>query len=110
MPSETAIAIVWGISLAVGAVVIVVVGVLLLLTLRTARQIDAAAATVWAVGQRIANATVHIPLLGTTNRIAGRILERAAGIDAAAAAIESHASGCPSCPACAHGTIAGAAR
>lgn len=104
MPSEAAVVTVWAIALVVAVVVVVVVGALLSLILRTARQIDAAAATVWAVGQRIANATVHIPLLATTNRIAGQILERAAGIDAAAAAIEQHASGCPSCPACAHGT------
>lgn len=110
MPSESAITLVWGISLLVGVVVIIVVGFLLSRILRTARQIDGAAATVWAVGQRIANATVHIPLLGTTNRIAGQILERAAGIDAATAAIEGHASGCPSCPACAHGASSGATR
>jgi len=105
MPSEGAIVTVWAIGLAVAVVVVVVVGVLLALILRTARQIDGAAATIWTVGQRIANATVHIPLLGTTNRIAAGILERAAGIAAAAAAIEDHASGCPSCPACAHGGI-----
>lgn len=109
MPSETAVTIVWGISLVVGLVVIIVVGFLLSRILHTARQIDAAAATVWAVGQRIANATVHIPLLNATNRIAGQILERAAGIDSATAAIAGHAAGCPSCPACAHGR-AGAAR
>ncbi len=110
MPSESAIVIVWGISLVVGIVVIVVVGFLLSRILDTARQINAAAATVWAVGQRIANATIHIPLLATTNRIAGKILERAAGIDAATAAIEGHASGCPSCPACAHGATPGMVR
>jgi hypothetical protein len=103
MPSESAVVTIWGLSLLIGTVVIVVVGILLWLILGTARQIEGAADTVWAVGQRIANATVHIPLLATTNRIAGQILERAAGIDAATAAIEAHASGCPSCPACAHG-------
>lgn len=110
MPSESAIVIVWGVSLVVGVIVMVVVGFLLTRVLQTARQIDAAAAIVWAVGQRIANATVHITLLATTNRLAGQILERAAGIDAATAAIESHASGCPSCPACAHGASTGATR
>lgn len=103
MPSEGAVVTVWVIGLLIGAVVILVVGFLLSLILGTARQIDAAAARVWAVGQRIANATVHIPLLATTNRIAGHILARAAGIDAATEAIERHAIGCPSCPACAHG-------
>lgn len=103
MPSEGAIITVWAIALVVAVVVVIVVGVLLALILRTALRIEAAAAMVWVVGQRIANATVHIPLLATTNRIAGGILERAAGIDAATAAIEDHAADCPSCPACAHG-------
>lgn len=110
MPSESAIVTVWGISLVVGVVVIVVVAFLLSRIVDTARQINGAAATVWAVGQRIANATIHIPLIATTNRIAGKILERAAGIDAATAAIEGHASGCPSCPACAHGATPGMVR
>lgn len=103
MPSESAIVLVWGIALVVGVVVIAVVGVLLSRILRTAREIDAAAAQVWTVGQRIANATVHIPLLSTANRVAGSILERAVGIDAATAAIEAHAGGCPGCPACVRG-------
>ncbi len=110
MPSEGAVITVWAVSLVIGVVVIIVVAVLLAFIHTTARQIDAAAATVWAVGQRIANATVHVPLLATTNRIAGQILERAGGIDAATAAIESHASGCPSCPACSHGGRAAVAR
>lgn len=86
---------VWWVSLGIGVVVIVVVAVLLALILRTARQIDGAVSAIWTVGQRIANNTVHIPLLHRTNQVVDEILDRAAGIDGAAAAIESHALDCP---------------
>ena len=86
---------VWGTSLGIGVVVIVVVAVLLTLILRTARQIDGAVSEIWTVGQRIANNTVHIPLLNHTNRVVDDILDRAAGIDGATAAIEQHALDCP---------------
>jgi uncharacterized protein YoxC len=91
---------VWGVSLIVGVVVIVVVAVLLTLIVRTAREIEATVADIWTVGQRIANNTVHIPLLHRTNQVVDGILERAAGIDGAAAAIEQHAEDCPGCPQC----------
>ena len=100
MPSEGLAYTLWGASLLIGAVVIVVVALLLAAILRTARQIDGAVARIWAVGQQIANNTVHIPLLSETNRVAGQIVARAGGIDAAAAQIESHSGGCPSCPRC----------
>lgn len=98
--SEGAALTVWWVSLGIGIVVIVVVAVLLGLVLRTARQIEGAVAEVWTVGQRIANNTVHIPLLNHTNRVVDGILDRAAGIDGAAAAIERHAQDCPGCPHC----------
>ena len=101
MPSEGAVYTAWIVSLLLGVVVIVVVALLLAAILRTVRQIDAAVAQIWVVGQRIANNTVHIPLLHETNRVAGLILERAGGIDGAAAQIEQHSSVCPSCPRCA---------
>lgn len=100
MPSEGTAYTLWLVSLLIGGVVIVVVGLLLAAILRTARQIDAAVAQIWVVGQRIANNTVHIPLLNETNRVAGEILDRSAGIDGAAAEIEAHSGGCPSCPRC----------
>ncbi|MBA3495682.1 MAG: hypothetical protein H0T86_01080, partial [Gemmatimonadales bacterium] len=50
--------------------------------------------------QRIANNTIHIALLETTNHVAGRILESAKGIVGATAAIDAHAGQCPGCPAC----------
>ncbi len=89
--SEGAAYAVWWISLGIGLVVILVVAVLLTLIVRTARQIEGGAAEIWTVGQRIANNTVHIPLLHRTNQIVDGILERASGIDGAAAAIERHA-------------------
>jgi hypothetical protein len=89
--SEGAAYTVWWISLGIGVVVILVVAVLLTLIVRTAQQIEGAAAEIWTVGQRIANNTVHIPLLHRTNQIVDGILERASGIDGAVAAIERHA-------------------
>lgn len=93
--SEGAAYTVWWVSLGIGVVVILVVAVLLTLIVRTARQIDEAVSEIWTVGQRIANNTVHIPLLHRTNQVVDGILDRAAGIDGAAAAIEEHALDCP---------------
>ena len=86
---------VWWVSLGIGLVVILVVAVLLTLIVRTARQIDGAVSDIWTVGQRIANNTIHIPLLNHTNRVVDDILDRASGIDGATAAIEQHALDCP---------------
>ena len=98
MVSEEAAYTVWWISLGIGAVGIVVVAILLTLIVRTARQINGTGADIWTVGQRIASNTVHIPLLNRTKRLVGAILERASGIDGAAARIEEHAEECPGCP------------
>lgn len=100
LASQNAVYTVWGVSLALGVVVIVVVAVLLTAILRTARQIEAVVGDIWTVGQRIANNTVHIPMLHRTNQVAASILERAGGIDKAAAMIEQHAERCPGCPQC----------
>lgn len=93
--SESAALTVWWASLGIGFVVIVVVAVLLTLIVRTARQIDGTVSDIWNVGQRIANNTVHIPLLNHTNRVVDDILERAGGINGATEAIEDHAQECP---------------
>jgi hypothetical protein len=93
--SEAAGYTVWGVSLGIGLVVILVVAMLLTLIVRTARQIDGAVSDIWTVGQRIANNTIHIPLLNHTNRVVDDILDRAGGIDGATAAIEQHALDCP---------------
>ncbi len=93
--SQGAALTVWGVSLALGAVVIVVVAVLLTLIVRTAGKIDQGVAEIWTVGQRIANNTIHIPMLHRTNQVVDGILDRAGGIDGATAAIEEHALDCP---------------
>ena len=91
--SEGAGYMVWWVSLGIGAAVIVVVAVLLALIVRTARQIDVAVSEIWTVGQRIANNTIHIPLLNHTNRVVECLLDVAAGIDGAAATIEEETGG-----------------
>ena len=99
--TESAALIVWGVSLAIGVVVIVVVAVLLHLVRRTAVQIDAGAATIWIQGKLVANNTIQIPLfLTTTNQVVRSIRANAIDIVIAAKGIEQHAEGCPGCPAC----------
>lgn len=102
--TDTALYTVWLGSLGLGIVVILVLAFLLGRILATARDIDRGAAAIWAAGQRIANNTVHIPLLSTTNRTLTGILVRASGINDAAEQIEVHATGCPGCPQCVLGS------
>ena len=90
----------WTITLVIYAVVLVVVAVLLALILGAARRILAGVATIWTVGQQVANNTIHIALLDTTVHIAGEILESAAGVVTGTAAMTAHAGHCPGCPAC----------
>ncbi|MDQ6737600.1 MAG: hypothetical protein M3Z30_07860 [Gemmatimonadota bacterium] len=90
----------WIVTLAVYSVVVIVVAILLTLILRTARDIRSGVGAIWNVGQRIANNTIHIPLLNKTNSVAACILESAVGIVHASAGIESHARECSGCPAC----------
>lgn len=97
---EQAAQFVWWVSLALGVVVSGVVALLLYLIQRNARRIDQRVSSIWDAGQRVANNTVHIPALYRTNEIAGQILATAVRIDAGAAAIETHANGCPGCPQC----------
>lgn len=86
--SDNTIATYWGITLAVGAVVVGVVAFLLNLLTHTAQQIDGGASEVWRVGKLIANNTVHIPLLVRTNQIAGEILTTSEGIAGATSRIQ----------------------
>lgn len=97
--SATAL-MVWWVSLGLGLVVTLVVALLLWWIIREARAIDRAVAQIWAVGQRVANNTIHIPLLYRTNALAGEILADAGLIAGATAAIEAHARQCPGCPDC----------
>lgn len=99
--TQGAILTVWGVSLAIGAVVIVVVAVLLALIRRTAQEIETGVAAIWTEGKLTANNTIQIPLfLHTTQRVSREIYANAADIAVAAESIEQHAEGCPGCPAC----------
>lgn len=98
-PPQAAL-LVWWASLALGLVVSGVVALLLWLIQRSARTIDSTVSRIWDTGQRVANNTVHIPALYKTQQVAGQILATALRINAGAAAIEAHASGCPGCPQC----------
>lgn len=100
MPSEETIRTVWTLSLVVFVVVLAVVALLLTLVLRAARDIAGGVSAIWNVGQRIANNTIHLALLGKTNAAADGILASAAGVAGATAAVRDHAAGCPGCPAC----------
>ena len=99
---------VWITSLVVFLVVLVVVAVLLTLILRTARSIRGGVSEIWNVGQKVANNTIHLSLLDSTNHIVAEILGNAANVAAATAAIATHAQECPECPTCILGP--GAAR
>jgi len=92
---------VWGTSLALGVIVLVVVIVLLELIARAATRIERVVGDIWIAGQMVANNTIHIALLRRTNLTAERILTAAGRIVGAVAAIRDHAQGCPHCPTCA---------
>jgi hypothetical protein len=90
----------WIVTLVVYGVVLVVVALLLTLILRTARQIKGGVAAIWTVGQQVANNTIHIALLDTTNHLAAEILASVRAVVAATAAMQVHATRCRGCPAC----------
>ena len=100
MPSEAAVQQVWLVSLVLYFVVVLVVALMLTLILLTARRIRAGTAAIWTAGQKVANNTIHVPLLGRTNHLATRILESAGRTAGAVQAIRQHAEECPRCPAC----------
>ena len=91
---------VWITTLLIYAVVLVVVAILLTLILRAARQVRSGVATIWTVGQQVANNTIHIALVDTTNHVVAEILDSAKGVVAATTAMANHAAHCPGCPAC----------
>ena len=94
----------WITTLVVYAVVLVVVAALLTFILRAAREVRTGVSTIWTIGQQVANNTIHIALLDTTNHVAAEILASATGIVAATAAMGAHAARCPGCPDCVLGT------
>ncbi len=83
-----------------GLVVAAVVSLLLWLIHKTAVDIDNTASDIWDTGQRVANNTIHIPILYRINSGAEQILATALQINNGAAGIEVHANGCPGCPGC----------
>jgi hypothetical protein len=90
----------WMLTLVVYAVVVVAVAALLTAILLAARRVQTAVASIWTVGQQVANNTIHIALLDTTNHVAAEILDSAQRVAGATAAIGAHAGRCPGCPAC----------
>lgn len=83
----------WTISLVGGVVVLAAVAKLLHMLTTTAEEIQAGVHQIWLTGKRIANNTVHIPLLVRTNQVAGEILAAADGIAAATGRIERAING-----------------
>ena len=98
--ADQAATFVWWSSLALGLVVALVITLLLWLIHRTAVTINEVVSKIWDSGQRVANNTIQIPILYRINTAVGKILATAIQIIAGAAAIETHASGCPGCPHC----------
>jgi len=95
-----AVRTVWLVSLGVFLVVLVVVAILLTLILRTAKSIRGGVSEIWNVGQKVANNTIHVSLLDSTNHIVSEILVNAANVAGATRAIAAHAQKCPHCPSC----------
>ena len=85
----------WWLTLAIAAVVIVVVAALLVWIARAAERIDAHALEVWTAGKSIAANTVQIWHLNTTNEVAGQILGTAQAIAGVAASIDDRLARLP---------------
>ena len=79
----------WWLSLAIFAVVIVVVAALLGLIVGAARRIDRHAEAIWTVGKQIAGNTVSIWLLEQTNERINKLIEEARAVGQAAKAIQT---------------------
>ena len=93
----------WWLTLGIGAVVVLVVGVLLHMITTTAVRIRGALVQVWVVGPMIANNTAHVDVLRRINLVAADILAAAGGIAKHTAHIQEHAEGCAGCPRCVTG-------
>lgn len=90
----------WWISLSAGLIVTLVVALLLWWLHTEAVKINKTVSNIWDVGQRVANNTVHIPILYRIDESVQAILRCAGNIAKGAQAIVSHADGCPGCPQC----------
>ena len=102
--SPEAIQRIWITTLVIYAVVLIVVAALLTFILRAARDVRNGVSTIWTIGQQVANNTIHIALVDTTNHVVAEILDSAKGVAAATAAMGAHAGHCPGCPACVLGS------
>ena len=99
--SDEAIIKVWVTSLVLGLVVTIVVAILLIMIRSTARKILGGVQKIWTEGKLVANNTIQIPIyLTVTNQVVSKIYNTAVKIIGGAKAIETHANGCPGCPAC----------
>jgi hypothetical protein len=78
----------WWLTLGIAAIVILVVAALLVWVARAAERIDTHALAVWEAGKSIANNTVQIWHLHTTNEVAGQILAGAMTIAGVATSID----------------------
>jgi ubiquinone biosynthesis protein UbiJ len=78
----------WWLSLAIFAVVAVVVAVLLGLVVQAAKGIDHHAEAIWTVGKQIAGDTVSIWILERTNSQVMQMFERTRALERAAASLE----------------------
>ena len=83
----------WLLAILLALVVTGVVAVLLLLIIRTARDIEAGCAEIWARGQRVANNTIHLANLHRTEEAAERILGGAGSILGHVRALDAHVNG-----------------
>lgn len=81
-------ATIWTYSLIAGVAVILIVAVLLITIIVTARSIDQHAKKIWIAGKNIAANTVSIWMLQETNAVAGQILTGAGEIVKAARSID----------------------
>lgn len=78
----------WWLSLAIFAVVVVVVAVLLGLIIAAAKSIDRHAEAIWTEGKQIAGNTVSIWMLEKVNEHLARLLDTAGSLQKSAASME----------------------
>ena len=67
----------WWVALGLGVVVILVATILLMIIINNARTIHQAVSKIWDTGQRVANNTIHVPILGQSISHLNRTLAHA---------------------------------
>lgn len=80
----------WWLSLAIFAVVVVVVAVLLGLIIAAAKRIDEHADAIWVAGKQIAGNTVSIWMLEATNEQVARMVRSTREIERTVASMDEH--------------------